>query len=1205
MKPFCFGSWMIVCLLLPLAASAAPTSDQLENIWDMRRLKTSEVPSAVELRSIPIELRGAAASGAPLTFGVPLPKDEIHRVDQMRLVDSAGRPVDCSIVPTATWTAGGSLKWVLLDVAAPGDLSAGDDKPLQPWTLQYGRAVQAQPIQRGITVREDDSQITLDTGRVQATFSKRHGSVIEALRVDGQVMLDAARRDAGLYFVDQAGRTFRSDADDPDYRIEVEFHTPMRAVVKATGWYIDESGQRACRYITRIYLHRDQPMLRVFTTWIITVDTDTMRWRDIGLRLGLPVRAGASVAVGTDPADTGKHIKATLDGEPLVVSQTAADRGQTRVGGKPLWQGKSIGNWLDVAGDDWGGVTMASPDLAGHFPAGFSVEPGAIRLHAFSPDAGHLLGFGLQDLKDRYGPKAWQRFNEKLYKDPPYEARKSQGIGLAKTHEWVLMFRPAKQAGDVQAMRAAVDQMLRPALAMASPQWNCQSGAFGPYHPHDPQRFEALENRVSHLLDEWIDATRRMDPHYGFYDHGRGVPYHLQREGLPDGSHRYVYSGYRRNYDLGYGNPIVPWLMYLRSGDRRWLDVGVAKARHEMDVRHIHPTYAGGTPRIGFKFWHYGSWSFDQSCLGFQDMWYKNLALCFYTTGYQRAMEVYGEIMESVHDAYMVRKSFPLYVPNDRTGRTSTAGSVAAYYKATWDPRFRALYEALTPSVLAEQRIDGIYQVRIPWMEQFFQESLYDMPDPLPEVVKAYDRLCKAFILTPGRSDQEQFAPFAHWWWHRQHQDDPIVAAYARKYLARYLDERYNLIGSFGMRELLYLPMWQSLELVEGGTQAQLPQSVQISLPGERPIHLQHRHGRPTWANFAYLGEAMEAFDEQGRPLSWLTFDPSIFLYQLRVPAEAPTQRITIRATPSPIMRDKNDWPRLPWWPERDRAVLTWQGENPLVDTPIDPPTRTWELPIGEDARFPAGLFGRSVRLSADQRLEIDLGQASENGHVRRAFDSRQGTIEFFIRFEGPTFGDLLVLPIEGGDNSAKPYEQTLWVRLGSYWDARMYNRQGLRQYLVYRQQPRIIPGRWHHVAIVWDWNDLDPQPAGRKPRKNDQGKIIARLFLDGSPGPKVDGGADDSRTYWLNTGELPLPARILRLGQDKPFHAVSIDELRISSTMRYPFGKLSEKTFDPPALPFELDEHTLLLHHFDQAGDGLGQGGSPVPVRYISPGAR
>src|SRR5690606_7703263 len=115
------------------------------------------------------------------------------------------------------------------------------------------------------------------------------------------------------------------------------------------------------------------------------------------------------------------------------------------------------------------------------------------------------------------------------------------------------------------------------------------------------------------------------------------------------------------------------------------------------------------------------------------DMWYKNLALCFYTTGYPRAMEVFGEIMESAYDAYMVKQSFPLYQPKDRTGRTSTAGSVAVYYKATWDPRFRALYEGLTPSVLAEQREDGVYTVRIPWMEQFFQESLYDMPDPLPE----------------------------------------------------------------------------------------------------------------------------------------------------------------------------------------------------------------------------------------------------------------------------------------------------------------------------------------------------------------------------------------------------------------------------------------------------------------------------------------
>ena len=86
---------------------------------------------------------------------------------------------------------------------------------------------------------------------------------------------------------------------------------------------------------------------------------------------------------------------------------------------------------------------------------------------------------------------------------------------------------------------------------MASPQWNCDSGAFGPYHHYDEERFGEYEKRVSGLLDDWMYATSNMSPHYGFYDHGRGVPYHLEPVKDSNGKLSYIYSGYRRNYDLG------------------------------------------------------------------------------------------------------------------------------------------------------------------------------------------------------------------------------------------------------------------------------------------------------------------------------------------------------------------------------------------------------------------------------------------------------------------------------------------------------------------------------------------------------------------------------------------------------------------------------------------------------------------------------
>lgn len=1209
------------CILLiflatfPAITTGRPTEEALDNKWTRAQLVTSDKAATVKRKSIPIQLQMDEATGRyPLTFGVPLPRDEVYSTSQMRLIDANGLPVDCSIIPTATWTAGGSLKWVLVDVASPASMPAHDaGSPATPWTLEYGSDVQAAPVSQAISVSQDDKSIRVDAGRLVATFSKTRGSVIEKITVDGQIMLDAQPgQDTGLYFIDQAGRRFRSAVDDPDYRIDVELATPMRVVLKATGWYQDQSGERACRYITRMYLYRDQPMVRLFTTWVVTVNTDTMQWRDLGLRLPV-VMGGGKATVGVDPSDVSKHVQATIADQPLVVSQTQARMGQVHTNGQTLWQGPSIGGWLDVHHADRGGVTLASPSLAGHFPAGFSVDSSGVVFHTFSPDAGHELGFRLEDLKARYGQEAWQRFESKLYKDPPYDQRVSQANGLAKTHELILTFRTQDKGGDTAAVVATARGMLQPPLASASPQWNCDSGAFGPYHAYDTQRFGEYESRVSSLLDEWIEATSNMSPHYGFYDHGRGVPYHLEKTTDTDGNPVYLYSGYRRNYDLGYGNTVVPWLMYLRSGDRRWLNVGVANTRYEMDVRHVHPTFTEGARRPGFKYWHYGSWSFDNSCLGFQDQWYKNLALCYYTTGYERAMDVYGEIMESMYDAFLIGKSFEFYQPTDRTGRTSMTGSVAVYYKATWDPRFRELYEGLVPSVLATQRTDGIYEIRVPWMEQFFQESLYDMPDPLPAVVDAYKHFTETLVRLPNRArGQTAFASFAYWWWYQQNQD-PVVAAYAKDELAHFMKEKYNLLSSFGMRQLLYYPMWQKLMTIPGAEEAELPQSVQINLPGERPIQLQHKQGKATNLSFGYLGGQMEAFDAAGQPIPWLTYDESLEAYRLRIPATESTQIVTIKSTAPQRLIDKHNYPRLPWWPERDRTVMIYQGESPLVDTPVNPEPLSWTLPNGDDPYLPSGLHGKALRLSNLQHAVIDLGRESHDGHVRSAYDAREGTIEFFIRFEQPAFGGTLIdLPNVGTDPKGAAYERALWMQLSSRWDARMYNQTDKKPVLVtYRQQPQVIPGKWHHVAIIWDWDDRDAQSvqrinsterknAKRKVSEKERGKIIRRIFFDGSPGPIVSGGGDDSRTYWLDSSELPRPERYLTLGTAKPRYAVSIDELRISNVVRYPFGTLAEKSFTPPSKPFKMDEHTLLLHHFDELVDGAGHSGGSVPIEYV-----
>lgn len=105
------------------------------------------------------------------------------------------------------------------------------------------------------------------------------------------------------------------------------------------------------------------------------------------------------------------------------------------------------------------------------------------------------------------------------------------------------------------------------------------------------------------------------------------------------------------------------------------------------------------------------------------------------------------------------------------------------------------------------------------------------------------------------------------------------------------------------------------------------------------------------------------------------------------------------------------------------------------------------------------------------------------------------------------------------------------------------------------------MDGDPHHVAGTWDGESVS-------------------IYIDGERrgfGSATLGGAPGSTLYvgcWPEQGAV---------------HDGLIDELRMSATVRY------TDDFDPPTLPFEVDDDTLTLWHFDEgsgkvARDAAGQ---------------
>jgi len=108
--------------------------------------------------------------------------------------------------------------------------------------------------------------------------------------------------------------------------------------------------------------------------------------------------------------------------------------------------------------------------------------------------------------------------------------------------------------------------------------------------------------------------------------------------------------------------------------------------------------------------------------------------------------------------------------------------------------------------------------------------------------------------------------------------------------------------------------------------------------------------------------------------------------------------------------------------------------------------------------------------------------------------------------------------------------------------------------------------GSWHHVAVVHEWGNASS----------------TKIFIDGI----LKSGS------WSGDGSLsPDSPKTLAIayGGWGGYLNAAIDEVRISTTLRY------TANFTPQTIPFEPDEHTVLLYHFDENGDDPRNSGKAI----------
>ncbi len=149
-------------------------------------------------------------------------------------------------------------------------------------------------------------------------------------------------------------------------------------------------------------------------------------------------------------------------------------------------------------------------------------------------------------------------------------------VGVAKTWWIKLNFYTGSVVPGAKTAARFADQLM-----LTNPSWYARSQAFGRIREVDASTFPKVENDIIPAAWRAMIAKDRTNGNYGTF-HWGDTQYSRILAYAGQGSRTWAFS--RKNWQF------VPWLLFVRSGDRGYMDYGISVALHGMDVDQPHTT---------------------------------------------------------------------------------------------------------------------------------------------------------------------------------------------------------------------------------------------------------------------------------------------------------------------------------------------------------------------------------------------------------------------------------------------------------------------------------------------------------------------------------------------------------------------------------------------------------------------------------------
>lgn len=645
--------------------------------------------------------------GFSISGGIPFAMGQLGPDDAVRLNDVNGAIWPVQTRTLATWEDG-SVKWLLVTGIVP---EFGRGRKL---TLEYGPTVTTDrpPVEQVIVTQNDDA-VTVTTGPLQFTVSKKRFALFDSASVDrdedGTFSESERLVSSGDLTMMHNGKTYRSSLDTKSYKLEIEEEGPLRVTLKMSGSFRDERGEPFGQFIVRIHAYAGLPQVKLFHTFIYTgypanefhhlykgrklPSNETIE--EIALEMPITMTQAASVIT----ADERKSMTLPLD-EKITISQYAHDA--YRFGRENEWEvvegAKNVG-WMLVQNNQ-AGIMVGIRNVWQEYPKELSVDPSTRKftIKLWPESAGEL---NLETGPEAYGPGAVAR---------------GSAFGLAKTHELWFSFLGVPINDKIAGGLAGLWQ--EPWLLMSDPEWLQASNAWGPIGPVEPDRFNEQEAMLEDLL-HWAIRQPKDFNWYGMLDYGDTRVWYRKRSYDKSydewGWHPEGRWGWHNNEAMGLHAGLL--VSFFRTQDLETFEFAEAKTRHVMDVDTVHYNTVANDPRLSKKIsdtfsqvgsthrhnaYHWGGRNEEATHVNVT-----GLLMYYYLTGYERAREVADEVGDFLLRNPVTYDKHPDIAP--LRGIANVVWGDVLMYQQTWDQRYRVAADRWVQVLLEGQRGDGAW----------------------------------------------------------------------------------------------------------------------------------------------------------------------------------------------------------------------------------------------------------------------------------------------------------------------------------------------------------------------------------------------------------------------------------------------------------------------------------------------------------------